>query len=191
MILVMKRGGFVLVGGKSSRMGRDKALLPFQGSTLLEHIALHVAAAAGSVTLIGEPDKYRRLGFPVLTDNLTGAGPLSGIQTALSASRAEWNLIVACDMPELSSEFLTSLLEFAEASDADCLIPIGPTGRPEPLCAAYRLRCLPCIDRALARNIRKVTDALAGLDVKPWNVPESVWFQNVNTPAEWTPYSHV
>src|SRR5205814_2477042 len=69
MIFVMKRAGFVLVGGKSSRMGRDKALLPFQGSTLLEHIALHVAAAAGSVTLIGEPDKYRRLGFPVLTDN--------------------------------------------------------------------------------------------------------------------------
>src|SRR6058998_1400393 len=96
------RAGFVLVGGRSSRMGRDKACLPLQGRTLLEHVAAAVAAAAGSVTLVGSPERYQNLGFRVIADSLPGCGPLGGIHTALGASPADWNLIVACDMPGIS-----------------------------------------------------------------------------------------
>jgi molybdopterin-guanine dinucleotide biosynthesis protein A len=91
------RAGFVLVGGNSSRMGRDKARLPFHGTTLVEHVASTVADAAGSVTLVGAPERYASLGFPMLVDSRTGAGPLAGIHTALASSPAAWNLIVACD----------------------------------------------------------------------------------------------
>src|SRR5205807_1875209 len=116
------RAGFVLVGGNSSRMGQDKACLPFQGKTLLEHVAAAVAEAAGSVTLVGAPERYQSLGFPIIADSRPGAGPLAGIHTALSISHADWNMIVACDMPGISAPFLKSLLAAAAASGADCLI---------------------------------------------------------------------
>jgi molybdopterin-guanine dinucleotide biosynthesis protein A len=187
----MSRAGFVLVGGKSSRMGRDKALLPFRGATLVEHVARAVAAAAaGSVTLVGNPEAYCHLIYPVIPDATIGAGPLAGIQAALASSDAEWNLIVACDMPAVSSGFLSDLMETAENSAADCLIPAGPSGLVEPLCAAYHRRCLPAITQALERGVRKVTDGLAGLNVRRWPVPESLWFQNLNTPRDWAACRH-
>jgi molybdopterin-guanine dinucleotide biosynthesis protein A len=187
---MIARAGFVLVGGNSSRMGRDKARLPFQGKTLVEHVAAVVAEAAGSVTLVGAPDRYASLGFPMLADKRTGAGPLAGIYTALAASPADWNLIVACDMPSISAPFLRSLIAAAQSSDADCLLPAGPSGLPEPLCAVYHSRCLDVVGAALDRNVRKITDALAGLRIATWSTPESAWFRNVNTPEEWTQYTH-
>ena len=184
------RAGFVLVGGESSRMGQDKARLPFHGATLVEHVASAVAEAAGSVTLVGAPDRYQSLGFPILPDSRPGAGPLAGIYTALGASTAAWNLIAACDMPVISAPFLQSLLAAAESSGADCLIPSGPSGLPEPLCAVYHARCRAAIEAALDRGVRKVTDGLDGLRIAAWSVPESHWFRNVNTPEEWATYLH-
>jgi molybdenum cofactor guanylyltransferase len=180
--------GFVLAGGESSRMGRDKANLPFHGKTLLEHVAAAVAEAAGSVTLVAPPARYQNLGYPVISDARPGCGPLEGIHTALGASPAAWNLIAACDLPVISTRFLKLIMAAADACGADCLIPAGPSGRLEPLCAAYHSRCRAAIGEALERNIRKVTDSLAGLRMATWSVPESSWFQNVNTPQDWTPY---
>ncbi|MBI1787643.1 MAG: molybdenum cofactor guanylyltransferase [Acidobacteria bacterium] len=187
---IPSRAGFVLAGGRSSRMGVDKALLPYRGATLVEHVARAVAAAAGSVALVGSPERYGGLGFPVLADKRPGEGPLAGIETALTASAAHWNLIVACDMPELGSRFLASLLEAAESSGADCLIPEGGSGMPEPLCAVYHLRCLPAVTQALDRGVRRVNEAILPLRVERRPIEQSQWFQNVNTPLEWTPYRH-
>jgi len=184
------RAGFVLVGGASSRMGRDKASLPLHGKTLVEHVASAVAEAAGSVTLVGAPERYQSLGFPILSDSRPGAGPLDGIHTALAASSADWNLIAACDMPVISAPFLKWLLAAAESSGTDCLIPSGPSGLPEPLCAEYHRRCRAAIEAALDRNVRKVMDGLAGLRMATPSVPESYWFRNVNTPEEWADYLH-
>ena len=181
--------GFVLVGGASSRMGRDKASLPFLGRTLVEHVAACVKQAAGSVTLVGAPERYAALPFPRLADTRGGWGPLAGIHTALEHSDADWNLIVACDMPELTTDFLQSLILKADHSDSDCLIPAGPEGRPEPLCAAYRKACLSAIGAALDRGVRKITDGLAGLRIATWPVAESHWFSNVNTPEDWAGYA--
>ena len=186
----MIQAGFVLVGGKSSRMGRDKALLPFRGRTLVEHVAETVATAAGCARLVGDPDAYRHFGYPVFPDVIPGCGPLSGIHTALCHTEADWNLIVACDMPEVSAGFLAMLLQRAEHGGADCLMPAGPSGLPEPLCAAYHRRCLEAITRALARDLRKVTEGLAALDTEIWHVPEASVFQNLNTLQEWTRYSN-
>src|ERR1700761_7300390 len=78
--------GFVLVGGRSSRMGRDKALLPSGSGTLVKEIADSVAAVSGNVALIGRPESYRSLGYDCLEDICPGLGPLSGIHTALHSS---------------------------------------------------------------------------------------------------------
>jgi len=187
----MEQAGFVLVGGRSSRMGRDKALLPFRGGTLAGHVAAAVAEAAGSVTLVGDPREYGFLGLPVIPDRLRGAGPLAGIQAALDASKAGWNLVVACDMPGVNAGFLARLLEAARSTQADCLLPAGRSGLPEPLCAVYHRRCLPVIGAALARRVRKVTDALAGLDVRMWPVDTGEWLANMNTPQEWERFLNV
>jgi molybdopterin-guanine dinucleotide biosynthesis protein A len=186
----MIQAGWVLTGGKSTRMGRNKALLPYRGRTLVEHVAGLVEIAAGSVSLVGEPEIYGHLGRPVFADVIPGRGPLSGIHAVLCHTEADWNLVVACDMPELSTGFLVSLLYKAEHGGADCLIPAGPSGMPEPLCAAYHRRCLEAVTRALARNVHKVTEGLSALDTEIWNVTESAMFQNLNTPQEWTGYSN-
>src|SRR5690349_1942483 len=103
----MDRAGFVLAGGKSSRMGCNKALLPFRGRTLVEHIASEVSTVTHTVALIGDRALYIILGYPVIEDVFPGRGPLSGIHAALRASGAEWSLVVACDMPEMTAGFLS------------------------------------------------------------------------------------
>ncbi|MFN7993041.1 MAG: molybdenum cofactor guanylyltransferase [Bryobacteraceae bacterium] len=181
----MSRAGFVLAGGRSSRMGRDKALLPFRGGTLGGYVAAAVASAAGSAIVIGDPQKYAILGYPVTPDRTPGIGPLGGIETALSCTAADWNLILACDMPGITLPFLLELLEKAEASFADAVIPCGPSGIMEPLCAVYHARCLTVLRNALDSGVRKVTAALESLRITTWNVPDSGVFENLNTPEEW------
>jgi molybdopterin-guanine dinucleotide biosynthesis protein A len=181
----MKRAGFVLAGGASSRMGRDKALLPLGRKTLLEHVAAQVRAAAGSVTVVGPPERYERLGLAVVPDVMAGCGPLGGILTALTLSPAEWNLIVACDLPGVTSTRLRNLLDAAERIDADCLMPVGAADQPQPLCAVWRRTCLPAVQRATREGRYKVTEALSGLVVMPYRVAEPDWLLNVNTPEDW------
>jgi molybdopterin-guanine dinucleotide biosynthesis protein A len=187
----MSRAGFVLVGGDSARMGRDKALMPYGGTILVEWVAREVEAAAGSVTLVGPPELYRGLPYRVIPDLHAGCGPLGGIEAALSASAAEWNLIVACDMPGASAPFLSALLEEAEASGAECLIPVSGPERPEPLCAVYHRECLPVITSALEKNVRKVTYSLAGLRVAYRHVTMPGWAVNLNTPEDWETHQDV
>ena len=174
--------GFVLVGGRSTRMGRDKATLPYHGTTLAEWIARQVSEAAGSATLVGNVDT----GIP---DLYPGEGPLGGIITALEHSRAEWNLIVACDMPYAEAPFLRRLLHAARESGADALIPHGPSGLPEPLCAVYRRQALDTIRASFAAGTRKVTDGLAGLVVVTLEIEEVAQFQNLNTPEDWAAHA--
>jgi molybdopterin-guanine dinucleotide biosynthesis protein A len=163
-------------------MGRDKALLPFRGGLLAGVVARAVEEAAGSVTVVGRSEL---LDLPAIPDLYPGEGPLGGILTALAHSRSEWNLVAACDMPGITAGFLRSLLDRAESSACDVLIPHGPSGHPEPLCAVYRSTARDAIEGHFARGIRKVTAALEGLDVQLWGVSQVAHFENVNTPEEW------
>ena len=164
-------------------MGRDKARLPFRGGTLSAAVADAVREAAGSAILVGNPD----LGG--ISDRYPGEGPLGGILTALHHTSAEWNLIVACDLPELTSAFLRRLMEEAEARGCDALLPHAPGGRPEPLCAVSRRSARERLAEQFAAGIRKVTRGLEGLDVYHLEVRETLQFQNVNTPEDWADYA--
>jgi molybdopterin-guanine dinucleotide biosynthesis protein A len=166
-------------------MGRDKALLPFRGGALAQAVARVAVEAAGSVNLIGDPDRYGALGYPVIADLYPGEGPLGGILTALRHSAADWNLIVACDMPQLDVEMLRGLIRIATRGGADSLLPVSPDGRPEPLCAVYHRRCLGPFEEAFAGGVRKVTAALETVRTMRLPMTEVSYFQNVNTPEEW------
>ena len=102
--------GYVLAGGRSSRMNQDKALLPFGGRPLALGIAERVKWVCGNVFLVGSRAKYSGLGFPVIEDIFADQGPLGGIHAALTHSRMPFSLIVGCDMPYLSTEFLELLV---------------------------------------------------------------------------------
>jgi molybdopterin-guanine dinucleotide biosynthesis protein A len=181
----MTRAGFVLVGGASRRMGRDKALLPLGPATMVEEIAAQVRGAAGNVTLIGPVEKYVHLGLPILPDAVENCGPIGGLHTALLTTQAEWNVLVACDMPEVSAAFLKRLLEAAEATDADCVVP-EHQGKINPLCAVYHRRLLPAVKAAVDLKLFKMQDFIATLRALRWPVFDARPLQNVNTPAEWT-----
>lgn len=166
-------------------MGRDKALLPVAGSTLLEYVATQVREAAGSVTVIGPPERYASLGIAVIPDVIPACGPLGGILTALTVSRAEWNLIVACDMPCVTALRLRSLLEAAEQAGADCVAPVHASGLLEPLCAVWRRTCLPAVSEAIRQGQRQVATVLASLSVASYAVSDSGWLFNLNRPEDW------
>jgi len=185
----MIRAGYLLVGGASSRMGTDKALLPFGGATLGQSAAARVESAAGSVTLVGNLQLGARFGYPAIPDLYPGEGPLGGILTALGHTSADWNLVVACDMPAVSAGFLAGLLDAAVASGADALLPAGPAGRPEPLCAVYHRRSRAALERAFTGGVRKILAALEEISVCVLPVEEPGIFQNLNTPEEWARYA--
>lgn len=169
-------------------MGRDKALLPFRGGVLVEAVARAVQQAAGNAALVGAAGQYGDLGYPVIPDIYPGEGPLGGILTALRNTTADWNLVVACDMPGIAAEFLGGLLEAAERSGADALVPSGPSGLTEPLCAVYHRRSREALQEAFGRGVRKVMAACGEIRVARFAVTEVALFHNVNTPEDWAGY---
>lgn len=179
----MQAAGFVLVGGHSSRMGADKALLSARSGPLAQAIAARVAAAAGTAVLVGEPERYRHLGLECLPDMRPGMGPLSGIETALESARGELNLIVACDMPSLETEWLRKLLLKACETDALCVVSSDGNGVVHPLCAVYRSGCLRAVQEALNAGRLRVMDLLGALGTIMLQINTAVW--NINTPQEW------
>ena len=178
----MSRTGWVLAGGASRRMGRDKALLPLGKTTMVQEIAAKVRKAAGSVTLIGPVERYGHLGLPVIPDAVENCGPLGGLYTALLNTKFEWNLLVACDMPDLTESFLEQLVLEAEG---DCTVPEFD-GRLDPLCAVYHRRVLPFAESAIQRKLFKMQEFVSTLRIHKWSVPDARLLHNMNTPADWS-----
>lgn len=186
----MRHAGFVLTGGRSTRMGQDKALLLLRGQPLARHIAGEALAAAGEVTFIGDPVRYGGLGYPVVADLARSHGPASGLYTALTITNADWNLLVACDMPEIGREDLARLLLEAEARSEGCLVPRDSSGKVHPLCAVYHRSCLPAVAAAIKDNILKMQEIILTLQPVFTPVPDPSRFENLNTPEDWTRYTH-
>jgi molybdenum cofactor guanylyltransferase len=194
---VVSIAGFILAGGESSRMGVDKGLLQIAGVPMIVRAARLAESVLGApAVVVGTPEKYRGLGLRAMADDWPGCGPLGGIATALRASAADWNLIVACDLPYLTPQWLEYLLQRARDSAEEAVVPmnLGPANKrgAEPLCAVYHQGCEPSLRRALEQGVRKVTDGLAELRVEviepaKWKGFDSdgLLFKNVNTPADY------
>jgi molybdopterin-guanine dinucleotide biosynthesis protein A len=194
---VISVAGFIMAGGESSRMGVDKGLLEIAGVPMIVRAARLVESVVGApAVVVGTPEKYRALGLRAIADDGPRCGPLGGIATALRASDAEWNLIVACDLPYLTRKWLEYLLQRARDSDAEAVVPLNlaPANKrgAEPLCAVYHKGAEQAMRRALERGVRKVTDGLAELRVEviepaAWKGFDSdgLLFKNVNTPADY------
>ena len=180
----MRRAAYVLVGGRSSRMGRDKALLPYRGTTLAVHAAEAARQATASVTLVGPARLYGGLGFPVLEDRYPGEGPLGALLTVLESTKSPWNLLLACDMPSVDGRLLTTLFERAEECGGDCLAPLLPGGQTEPLCAVYHASCRDAVERLFQQGVRRMKQAPEALHTVYYPMDDALCFANMNTPDD-------
>ncbi len=161
-------------------MGKDKSLLPLGGGVLLDHIVQVLQQVTPDVQLVGGPG-----GIP---DLYPGFGPVGGILTALTASRAEWNLVVACDMPCVTPAVLRTLCAAILRTGAHCIIPRTPDGREHPLCAAYNRQAIPAFSDAAANEVHGLRQAIRLTRHEFLDFPDAEPFRNINTPEDWAAY---
>ena len=167
-------------------------MLEIDGEPLAPRIAGRMRPVVDGVTFVGPPEKYGDMGPRVIPDAVTDFGPLGGILAALEDSASEWNLLVACDMPGLTTEFLSYLVGKTADCEADVVLPCDERGRPEPLCAVYRSTVRGAVRRAVDAGVHKVMLALDGLrivrlDPEEWAPldTEGRLFANINRPEDW------
>jgi len=175
--------GFVLAGGASRRMGQDKALLAYAGQTLVQSVAREVLKAAGSVALLGDPERYGDLGLHVVPDIIPGRGPMSGLHAALGSTDAEWVLLAACDLPNVEAAFLRVLIDRATVTNAKCVAARSDSGL-EPLCAVYHRSTRTEVELALLEGRLRMRDLAARLGATGVDA-EARLVRNVNTEDDW------
>jgi molybdopterin-guanine dinucleotide biosynthesis protein A len=186
----MKLTAFVLAGGKSTRMGRDKALLEFEGETLLTHAVNLARAVTPSVRIIGDAKKFAPWG-DVVEDIYPEHGPLGGIHAALVGTPTDLNLVLPIDMPLLDACFLEFLIQKAMPSSAVITVP-RTGGRMHPLCATYRTEFVDIAKRSLEANRNKIDALFSEVETQVIEEGEILQngfspslFRNVNTPQDW------
>ncbi len=189
--------GFILAGGKSSRMGTAKAAMFVGGKSMLERAAdALVSIAEEGITVVGEarvgPSGMQILPDPEITVNGERAsGAIVGLYGALSAARSHWIAVIACDMPFVSGEMFTRLDEYRQTG-VDAIVPIQPGGRPQPLAALYRTStCATAALSAIESGNRSMQSLLGAINTKfiPFREFADMGhagslFLNVNTPED-------
>jgi len=181
--------GFVLAGGKSSRMGSNKALLTLQGATLLQRTHQLLQSVCERVFILGQRKLYGDFG-ECIEDVYPDCGPLGGIHAALLNSPTEFNLITAVDTPFLTLEFLGHIVERARESQAVVTTPcLG--GHDQPLCSVYSREFLSIAEAALKTGNYKIvplfpkdrTLTISEAELAEFGTTQEI-FDNLNTPED-------
>lgn len=180
---------FILAGGKSSRMGSDKAFVHLQGKTLLQRALQTAKAVTRNIVIIGDREKFAAYGR-VFEDVFRERGPLGGIHSALLATKTDMNLVLAVDLPALQPAFLTYLCHRAEQTNALAIVPRAAMGW-QPLCAVYRKGFGKIAEHALNAGQNKIDSLFAAVPVLALEELEitkagfsTEMFRNLNTPGE-------
>ncbi|BCS52227.1 molybdenum cofactor guanylyltransferase [Geobacter sp. SVR] len=182
--------GVILAGGQSSRMGSNKALLPFRGGRFIEAIHRQFTELFDEVLLVtNTPEQYHFLSCPKVPDLHPGMGALAGLHSGLHHASHPHIFAVACDMPYLDNGLIHLLTK--RRHDFDVVIPHGEHG-PEPLHAVYAKRCLPAMEAALLAGKRRIVSFFPQVRVHHFDQaeiamldPEFMSFRNINTPEEY------
>lgn len=182
--------GVILAGGKSSRMGSNKALLPYKGGRFIEAIHRQLSEIFEEVLLVtNNPEQYEFLPCRKVADLFPGAGALAGIHSGLHHSSNPAIFAVACDMPYLNNGLVRHLA--GQADQESVVVPEGPDGL-EPLHAVYGKGCLEAIEECLIREEKRIVSFFNRANVimvqseQVARFDESfASFSNINTPQEY------
>jgi molybdopterin-guanine dinucleotide biosynthesis protein A len=181
---------FILAGGKSSRMGQDKAFLRLGDRTLLAHALQLARAVSGNAWIVGSTKKFAHFG-PVAEDVYPERGPLAGIHAALTRTSTDLNLIIAVDLPFLQPGLLNYLISQARETAAGVVVPRAGGGL-QPLCALYRRNFAEVAERLLRAGKNKIAPLFAEVttriiereELERNGFPEDM-FRNLNTEKDW------
>lgn len=176
--------GIILAGGKSSRMGADKALFLLNGSTFLDHIIRALKPLVDDILIVSNDERHSKFNLKRVRDTIADAGPISGLHAGLTHSSTENNLVLSCDIPLIETSMLEVLLQNNE-DDID-VIQLAETDRVHPLIALYKKRLAEHIGLALFDGERKLSKALDGLNIKTLLVSggQAATLANINTPMD-------
>jgi molybdopterin-guanine dinucleotide biosynthesis protein A len=180
---------FVLAGGKSTRMGKDKAFLEFKGRILLARALELVAGTAQEVRIVGSPAKFAAFG-KVIEDIYRDQGPLAGIHAALKSSSTVLSMMLAVDLPFVKPDFLKYLVSAARQTKALVTVPRTGDGF-QPLCAVYRREFAKVAEQSLEQGQNKIDAVFANVEARIIEADElseagfaTQMFHNLNTPEE-------
>lgn len=193
--------GFVLAGGQSRRMGRNKANLLLGGTTLTDRAAAVLAEAADPVYVVGSlpggPASLKIIADEPVGKNARGA--IVGLYTALFHAKSDWIIVLACDLPFVSGELLTRMVSVVTQfednpnDNTDAVLAEQPDGRIQPLCGLYRVQvCLPGIRKMISEDNWRLQDLSKYLSTRILRFSEfeeiplaDNLFLNVNTPDDY------
>jgi molybdopterin-guanine dinucleotide biosynthesis protein A len=179
----------ILAGGQSRRMGTDKSFVLLDGKPLIQHVIDRASQLETPLILIAnDVERYQQLGLTVYPDVIPGAGSLGGLYTALSHSKSDYTLCLACDMPQVNPALLHHLITLKDSYDA--IVP-RVNGVAQSLHAIYHQRCLPIIHEHIQQGklkISRVIDVLNTRFVDDAELrqfdPDGTSFMNLNTQDE-------
>ena len=182
--------GVILAGGHSSRMGSNKALLPFKGGLFIEVIYRQLCELFDEVLIVtNAPEQFSSLPCRKVADIYPDVGALAGLHAGLYHSNNNHIFAVACDMPYLNSSLISRLVSLRD--QADVVIPQGDKGL-EPLHALYGKACLPPMERALTGNQQRIVSFFSEVRVYNFSCgdvaaldPGFDSFKNINTPSDY------
>ena len=180
----------IIAGGQAKRLGRlDKWALNVGGQRIIDRQLAVLGGVAEHILVVSsDPHRFRSLGLRACADLIPGAGPLSGVYTALVRAPTEHTVVVACDLPFLTTSFLRHLVTRVGRTDA--AVPRTAAG-PQPLCAVYARSCIGPIRSRLERGAFQVSALEQAIRVTHIDAPEiapfdphDTLFLNVNTPGD-------
>jgi len=179
--------GFILAGGKSSRMGTDKALLLVQDEPLLKRMIRLLEPFCKTIAISGNKMDYNVFNIELVEDLYTGCGPISGIISSLKHSSTEWNLLVSVDVPFINDAFIQNLI--SHVGNYDCIIA-EHEGRVEPLMGLYKRQIIPVVEEMISQGDYKLTRLLDKLNVRYVNCDSLIkqfprLFVNINLPEDY------
>ena len=187
--MINQLSAVILVGGKSSRMGENKAFLSFDGQTFLSKLSNELDGFAEILLSVNHPEPYTTEGLQVVEDIYPNCGPISGIHAALRACQSTHLLALSCDMPLFQRELAEYMGTFLDDTH-DAFVLVTRDKRVHPLCAIYEKSAAPILETQIKQGNYRMMDALAQMKVRYIPLDHSVFpddiVQNVNTPEDYT-----
>ena len=198
---VCMRTAIILCGGRSARFGRDKTLLEINGSLMIERVIERALRAVDEIVIAARDPKQKEslaevlrvrdgVEVTIVCDSIAGYGPVAGILAGMLASKSEYSVCLACDLPHINSDAIDALFEYATGHDA--AIPQHRNGMLETLYAVYGRPMMTACRDAIQKKEHTIRSAISAMDGVLFVPTESLrrfdpdlrMFLNVNYPED-------
>lgn len=180
----------ILAGGKSTRIGTDKAFIKLNGITFIEHITKSISPFVNEIIIVSDNAAYDKLGYKRVEDLIKDSGPLAGLYTGLHYSKTAYNLVLSCDVPLLNDRVLNTLIDGIDGTSE--VIQLKSLDRTIPLVAIYKKECVTKCLELLNKGERRLRAFVNQLNTKTITLKSDldIYVQNINTLEQFKDIEH-